>query len=87
MIYIIYICIYIYILIYITIQHYTWRLSNGVDLSLRYAVWDVGDVAAGADVETRQEIFEQLLPEETFVDRRLMTEAISLVHVGALSTE
>ena len=35
---------------------------------------DVVDVA-GADVETRQEIFEQLLPEETFVDRRLMTEA------------
>ena len=31
---------------------------------------------AGADVETRQEIFEQLLPEETFVDRRLMTEAL-----------
>ena len=29
----------------------------------------------GADVETRREIFEQLLPEETFVDRRLMTEA------------
>ena len=41
---------------------------NGVD------VVDVVDVA-GADVETRQEIFEQLLPEETFVDRRLMTEA------------
>ena len=29
----------------------------------------------GADVETRREIFEQLLPEETFVDRRLLTEA------------
>ena len=27
-------------------------------------------------METRQEIFEQLLPEETFVDRRLMTEAL-----------
>ena len=27
-------------------------------------------------MEMRQEIFEQLLPEETFVDRRLMTEAI-----------
>lgn len=32
----------------------------------------------GADVETRQEIFEQLLPEETFVDRRLMTEALGI---------
>ncbi|CAE8623397.1 unnamed protein product, partial [Polarella glacialis] len=27
----------------------------------------------GADVETRREIFEELLPEETFVDRRLIT--------------
>ena len=31
--------------------------------------------AQGADVETRRDIFEQLLPEETFVDRRLMTQA------------
>eukprot|EP00913_Durusdinium_trenchii_P022535 g21167.t1 len=34
------------------------------------------EVIFGADVETRQEIFEQLLPEETFVDRRLMTEEL-----------
>ncbi|CAL1162571.1 unnamed protein product [Cladocopium goreaui] len=34
------------------------------------------EVIYGADVETRQDIFEQLLPEETFVDRRLMTEAL-----------
>eukprot|EP00434_Breviolum_minutum_P034441 symbB.v1.2.030485.t1/scaffold3434.1/size111337/10 len=34
------------------------------------------EVIYGADVETRQEIFEQLLPEETFVDRRLMTEEL-----------
>lgn len=32
------------------------------------------EVIYGADVETRKEIFEQLLPEETFVDRRLMNE-------------
>ena len=49
-------------------------------------VVDLVDVA-GADVETRQEIFEQLLPEETFVDRRLMTEAMVIGMVGALSTE
>ncbi|CAE7424627.1 LRGUK [Symbiodinium natans] len=34
------------------------------------------EVIYGADVETRQEIFEQLLPEETFVDRRLMTQEL-----------
>jgi len=40
------------------------------------------EVIYGADVETRREIFEQLLPEETFVDRRLMTEAaIALAEV------
>jgi len=33
------------------------------------------DVIYGADVEKRQDIFSQLLPEETFVDRRLVTEA------------
>lgn len=32
------------------------------------------DLVYGADIETRREIFESLLPEETFVDRRLMTE-------------
>eukprot|EP00931_Biecheleriopsis_adriatica_P059087 TRINITY_DN35297_c2_g1_i1.p1 TRINITY_DN35297_c2_g1~~TRINITY_DN35297_c2_g1_i1.p1 ORF type:complete len:1124 (+),score=267.55 TRINITY_DN35297_c2_g1_i1:243-3374(+) len=31
------------------------------------------DLIFGADIETRKEIFEQLLPEETFVDRRLTT--------------
>eukprot|EP00438_Fugacium_kawagutii_P003149 Skav218929 [mRNA] locus=scaffold678:39018:56391:+ [translate_table: standard] len=41
------------------------------------------EVIYGADVETRQEIFEQLLPEETFVDRRLMTEAL----ISALELE
>ncbi|CAJ1357118.1 unnamed protein product [Effrenium voratum] len=34
------------------------------------------DVIFGADVETRRDIFEQLLPEETFVDRRLMTQEL-----------
>eukprot|EP00933_Yihiella_yeosuensis_P011371 TRINITY_DN11862_c1_g6_i1.p1 TRINITY_DN11862_c1_g6~~TRINITY_DN11862_c1_g6_i1.p1 ORF type:complete len:1129 (-),score=239.47 TRINITY_DN11862_c1_g6_i1:167-3553(-) len=34
------------------------------------------DLIYGADVECRREIFEQLLPEETFVDRRLVTEEI-----------
>lgn len=32
------------------------------------------DVIYGADVEKRHGIFEQLLPEEAFVDRRLVTE-------------
>jgi len=32
------------------------------------------DLVYGADIETRRDIFESLLPEETFVDRRLMTE-------------
>eukprot|EP00927_Polykrikos_kofoidii_P025669 TRINITY_DN23029_c0_g1_i1.p1 TRINITY_DN23029_c0_g1~~TRINITY_DN23029_c0_g1_i1.p1 ORF type:complete len:1171 (-),score=203.23 TRINITY_DN23029_c0_g1_i1:29-3394(-) len=32
------------------------------------------DLIYGADVEMRREIFEKLLPEETFVDRRLVTE-------------
>jgi len=31
------------------------------------------DLIYGADVEARTEIFKQLLPEETFVDRRLVT--------------
>mmetsp|Transcript_46322 Transcript_46322/g.108536 ORF Transcript_46322/g.108536 Transcript_46322/m.108536 type:complete len:731 (+) Transcript_46322:56-2248(+) len=34
------------------------------------------EVIFGADVETRRDIFEQLLPEETFVDRRLMTQEL-----------
>jgi len=32
------------------------------------------DLIYGSDVEERREIFEQLLPEETFTDRRLVTE-------------
>lgn len=32
------------------------------------------DVMYGADVEKRKDIFTKLLPEETFVDRRLVTE-------------
>mmetsp|Transcript_103145 Transcript_103145/g.183283 ORF Transcript_103145/g.183283 Transcript_103145/m.183283 type:complete len:1129 (-) Transcript_103145:35-3421(-) len=44
------------------------------------------DLVYGADTETRREIFESLLPEETFVDRRLMTEekiaAIELEEFG-----
>lgn len=32
------------------------------------------DLIYGADIQDRQNIFEQLLPEETFVDRRLITK-------------
>jgi Ras family protein A len=32
------------------------------------------DLTYGADVDARRQIFEELLPEETFVDRRLITE-------------
>ncbi|CAE7369399.1 LRGUK [Symbiodinium sp. CCMP2456] len=45
-------------------------------------IYGAAAATACADVETRREIFEQLLPEETFVDRRLMTEAgIALAEV------
>jgi len=32
------------------------------------------DIIYGADINARKEVFEQLLPRETFVDRRLVTE-------------
>mmetsp|Transcript_77131 Transcript_77131/g.200982 ORF Transcript_77131/g.200982 Transcript_77131/m.200982 type:complete len:550 (-) Transcript_77131:290-1939(-) len=34
------------------------------------------DLIYGADIEERRKIFENLLPEETFVDRRLVTEEL-----------
>merc|ERR1712226_1207649 len=32
------------------------------------------DLIYGADVDTRKDAFDKLLPEETFTDRRLITE-------------
>mmetsp|Transcript_28649 Transcript_28649/g.71982 ORF Transcript_28649/g.71982 Transcript_28649/m.71982 type:complete len:543 (-) Transcript_28649:112-1740(-) len=45
------------------------------------------DVIYGIDVETRKEIFQELLPQESFVDRRLVTEEgiaeMEMQHFGA----